>query len=464
MSLPETTRSFLEATFDVPESQTLLVGVSGGPDSMVLLDVLRSLQVDLNFRLIPLHVNYRFHDRSGEATSILREYCREYGLDLVAVELVDPDAHRRASEGLEARARKLRFEFFEEQVHRFEAAGVFLGHHRGDQVETILLNIGRGCGPGALAGMEERTERAELTLYRPFLSEPQEKLLEYAKRESLDYLIDPTNEDERFARNRLRHTLLPAWKQAQPAPAEAIANLSRRAARENSFWEDYLDEMLPDERWTEEIQVSRSTFRKQHPAVQYRYLKRMVEGLVGSLTGWDEGNLSDVRALFQGGRSGARLTLPGDVLALNEYDRGCLFTSEFDRHDEVTGPFDPPVQRNWLGAGTLEILGESPQESPDDDAGFGVRLDHRGLSDLRIRTWEQGDVLQTSSGPVRLKELFEELNVPFRARRYWPILLLDGTIQALPGLTEPGEKTGGVEVVFYPDHPTFHQLVKDSTV
>ncbi|MFB6344796.1 MAG: tRNA lysidine(34) synthetase TilS [bacterium] len=459
MTLLETTRSFLLDYFDPPLNNEILVAVSGGSDSMTLLDLLRRLGDSLGFTPVPVHVNYRFHDQSNRAFDILADYCDTHGLGLVGKSIRQPGVHREAAEGLEARARSIRLEFFKQQAQRFSSDGIFLAHHRLDQVETIIMNVGRGCGPGALAGMSPAVDHGALILYRPLLKTPQRRIKEYVEDRELNYIDDPSNENERFARNKIRHTLIPEWRTAQPAPVEAVSKLSQRVTRENDFWKTYLEDNISDWTWENEIQVPRNSFKSLHRAAQFRYLRSLVERLAGSMNGWDEQNLRDVRELFVDARSGARLSLPGPVHALNEYDRGCLFSTTLSRSTTKSGPFSLPETISWMSVGRIEMARTSETNwAIEEEDRLLVSFPDNVLSELRIQTWSEGDTVRTESGEAKLKELFDQKKIPFRARRYWPVLISGGQIIGVPGLVQRTSIGDDVSLRFTPNHPAFHQL------
>ena len=234
---------------------TILVAVSGGLDSMVLLHVLHRLSTTHKWRLAVGHLNHRLRGRSSAADERLvrgeAERLRIPGI----VERADVSGHaRRHRVSLEMAARELRHDFLARAARRFKASKIALAHHADDQVELFFLRLLRGSGTEALGGMKWRSPspaRSELTLVRPLLEFPKSVLREFALAEKVRFREDASNICLDMQRNRLRHELLPLLRRKyQPgldrivlrvmdfvaADAAVITDFARHwleAAREN---------------------------------------------------------------------------------------------------------------------------------------------------------------------------------------------------------------------------------------
>lgn len=437
-----------------------LVGVSGGADSMALLSGLERVARSRSLTLIAAHLNHRTHPRSDEAEVSVRRWCQQHDVSYVGASVVAPDQLKEGREGFEARARRLRRTFFRQAARAVETEVVTLAHHRDDQVETVLLNIGRGSGLFGLAGMSVHTPFDDgRCLFRPLLDVPGDALRRYVRRNDVPFVEDPTNRSLDRARNRLRHQVLPAWNEGQPDPRTAIHRLGRRARRENQFWEQFLEDRFETWWWEDECQVDLSTFRAGHPAAQRRLLHRMLYHCMGEEGGWDEGNLEDLRELFLDGSSGQRVTLPNGFRGIREYDRGVVYTGA-DEHPyrvdvtEVEGSIRLPR------TGQLYLYPVGKDEVPGGSPMLTSTLCLGSVSELAVRSWDPGDRLPDAAGGESIKQRFHREQVPFRARRRWPLLVSSGRVLCAPGLgaspdaSRDGEK---VRVFFRPEAPCFHQ-------
>lgn len=195
--------------------QRLAVGLSGGLDSVVLLHALRRYAVVVS----AVHIN---HGLSPHADA-WQEFCERLCADLdVALHVERVTIDCRSHEGLEGAARRARHAVYE----RAEADWIFLAHHRGDQAETVLLQLLRGAGVRGAAAMAERRGR----VLRPLLSLPRSAIADYAKVHGLSWIEDDSNTDLRFARNFLRHRILPELDDRFPAAEKKLADAARHFA------------------------------------------------------------------------------------------------------------------------------------------------------------------------------------------------------------------------------------------
>ena len=209
----------------------LWVGFSGGLDSTALLHMLAALPAARERSLTALHVCHGLHPDAQHWAQQCAAFAAALGVPFQRIEVTVSGI---AAEGLEAAARRARHAAFAQCL---PAPGVFaLAHHRDDQAETLLLRLLHGAGHEGLAGMRllrplQRNETARW-LWRPLLDVPRTTLIDYAHEHALDFIDDPANADPRHARNRLRHTALPALNAAFPDATARIAAAAQRLREE----------------------------------------------------------------------------------------------------------------------------------------------------------------------------------------------------------------------------------------
>jgi tRNA(Ile)-lysidine synthase len=193
----------------------LAVGLSGGVDSVTLLDCLQRCAARLRFRLSALHVNHQLSPNAARWLSFCRQLCRARDIPFHGVKVTV-----RRGGGVEAAARAARYAVFA----RHDCDAVVLAHHRDDQVETFLLQLLRGAGVKGLAAMPPvRKSDPSPAILRPLLDVTRAEILEYAKARKLEWIEDESNADARLRRNYLRHEVLPAVARRFPAYRATIA-------------------------------------------------------------------------------------------------------------------------------------------------------------------------------------------------------------------------------------------------
>ncbi|MBE9608685.1 tRNA lysidine(34) synthetase TilS [Chitinilyticum piscinae] len=206
----------------------LCVALSGGLDSIVLLDLLQCVVTDFPVHLCAVHVHHGLQAQADEWVAFVREVCAARSIALQ----IEYARIGEAPSGIEAAARAARYEAFCRQP----ADVILLAHHRNDQAETVLHHALRGNGLAGLAAMPaERALQPGLQLWRPLLDESRSTLLAWAQQRRLAWVEDPSNTDQRYTRNLLRQRILPELEHHFPATGRALARLAQHAAEANGL-------------------------------------------------------------------------------------------------------------------------------------------------------------------------------------------------------------------------------------
>ncbi len=218
------------ASLPLPPGRAL-VAVSGGPDSVALLDLLVRCRDAHGLDLVVAHVDHGIHPDSGRVAEQVRALAMSYGLtaEIGRLEL-GPEAGETA-------ARAGRYAWLEEARLRAGAGVIFTAHHADDQVETVLMRVLAGSGPAGLAGMA--SVRGEVV--RPLLSFPRAELLRHLEETGLQSWDDPANSDHRHLRSWLRTQLLPMLRRRLPDVDSKIQRISSQAGRDRAAWDSVLD-------------------------------------------------------------------------------------------------------------------------------------------------------------------------------------------------------------------------------
>jgi tRNA(Ile)-lysidine synthase len=215
---------------------SFIVAVSGGADSLCLLDILVFLQKKYHFSLHIAHVNYGLRGKDSDADEkLVRARAQDYHLPLSVF-------HPRATSSSEEHLRDLRYRFFEKVRLKTNSTAIVVAHHQDDQAETLLLRLLRGSGMQGLSAMRPRQGH----VIRPLLDTARKDILQYLKERSLAYRIDQSNRDPRFLRNRIRHHLLPLLeKEYQPQVKRILSETATLLATDYALLETLDDSTNP---------------------------------------------------------------------------------------------------------------------------------------------------------------------------------------------------------------------------
>lgn len=309
----------------------IVVGVSGGADSMGLLHALVTLNNRPGFQFT-LHIAHLNHQLRGEAAdadaAFVQAAADRYGLPCT-IEVVDVAAMAKEQKvSVEEAARHERYRFFERVCRRCEAECVALGHHADDNVETILHRILRGTGLRGLAGIPRSRHLcagSEVRLVRPFLEYKRQTIIDFNNAHAVPYQEDATNASDEPLRNRLRNTILPLLaEQVNPQVGEALLRLSEQARWVN----EYVDatarsafEPLIIEHTDQELSLNAPALARKSRIVRAELVRRAIASFELGEQDISFGHLSAVVDLLADQASGKQLHLPGGMTVSKLYDR-----------------------------------------------------------------------------------------------------------------------------------------------
>ncbi len=289
--MAETVHEFIVRNNLVRPQETVIVGVSGGADSVCLLHVLVNLRERLGIALHVAHLNHmlRGDDSEGDARYV-SDLTEQLGVP-ATIESRDVKAYQAAHRlSLEVAARQVRYRFFSDVAKNVGAARIAVGHTADDQAETILMHLVRGAGPTGLLGMQPSTVwtspgLAGLTIIRPLLPVSREETQTYCRQQNFSPRQDSSNLSLSLFRNRIRRELMPLLRSYNPRISEALIRTSDTLAIEQSFLEDYVSEIWPKVTSEENgaIILDRKAVTSLHPAVQRHLLRRVTRKVLGDL-------------------------------------------------------------------------------------------------------------------------------------------------------------------------------------
>ena len=240
--------------------ERVVVAVSGGPDSLALLSILREILPALPLHLIVAHFDHGWRTDSAADRDFVASISTRWGYEFHTAPASADTAHT------EQAARTARYAFLRQTAAATDSTAIALGHTQDDQVETLLLHLLRGSGSRGLGAMRRR----DGDLARPLLDTPRRDIEAYLARLHLVPRRDPTNDDPRFTRNRLRQQLLPAVDTFDPAARELLARTADILGEEDRYLEQQVA-ALPDD-----IAHDREAFAKLPPAIQRRVVRQLV--------------------------------------------------------------------------------------------------------------------------------------------------------------------------------------------
>lgn len=200
--------NFIQEHALIAHHDTIIIGLSGGPDSVFLLHFLNSLKKEYELHLIAAHLNHEWRPDAHKDVVFCQEVAHNLGIEYVSKRAQDISLQRPSSDSLEEHGRLLRRQFFEECAQKYGAARIALGHHRDDHYATFFIRLLRGASITGLAGIWPKSG----TYIHPLLGLSKQEILSYLHEHTITYLNDPTNEHDAFLRNSIRSHVIPALR------------------------------------------------------------------------------------------------------------------------------------------------------------------------------------------------------------------------------------------------------------
>ncbi|MBW2109131.1 MAG: tRNA lysidine(34) synthetase TilS [Deltaproteobacteria bacterium] len=427
--------SAVEATIDrhcmLNSGDTVVVGVSGGPDSVALLHCLLALRSRWSLELIVAHLNHQLRGTAAAQDAVfVRKMAAHLDLPCV-VDSKDVKAYRAKHRlSIQEAARKLRYAFYEETAARLCATKIALGHQQDDNAESVLMHLMRGTGPRGLAGIPP-VRRGRII--RPLLEVSRSEILAFLKCRGLEYVQDSSNFDNKYLRNRIRHELLPLLERDfKVKPSHTLTRLAAIVRDEEDFWDQVVSQTFDD--LTTRVDSNRIEFsvaqaRGVHPALLRRVIRHAVERLRGDLKRLNHGHVEAAARLMTGISPYGWLDLPLRTAVCRDGDTVIVSwtrqeaTPRFEHLLEAPGVTVIPeigmtLRLHELAAGSLPAqLKDLPQDKAFLD------LDTLEFP-LTVRNTRPGDRFRPlgMAGSQKLQDFFINHKVPRRQRRRCPVV------------------------------------------
>jgi tRNA(Ile)-lysidine synthase len=397
-----------------------LVAVSGGPDSVVLLDLLVRTRDLHGLELVVAHVDHGIHPDSGRVADRVRELAIGYGLPFEGGRL------QLGPEVGETVARRERYAWLQAAWLRSGARYILTAHHAGDQVETVLMRVLEGSGPAGLAGMAAIQGK----LVRPLLPFTGAELRTYLKEAGLEAWLDPANEDPRHLRSWIRTEILPRLRERLNDVDSHLERVAAQAARDRAAWDAVLDALpgLDLQVELEAISVAASTLAGYDSALAEVVLLAAARR-IGCRLG--PSRVGRIFHLLKSGGSGGRVPLGGRWIAELSFGRLRIAADESGPGVDAWALEGGRGERAWGRWRFRWEIATAPEQQ-----------DRIGLSawftpdPLTVRSWLPGERLKPLGGTGRrlIVRCFQEVRVPRSRRGSWPVLAQNDHVIWIPGV------------------------------
>lgn len=393
-------------------NDVIVVGVSGGPDSMCLLELLFEWKKKLNLTIICAHVNHNIRKESEEEANFVKNVAKEYGCFF---EYMKIEAYEK--ENFESSARKKRYHFFEKVVEKYQANYLMTAHHGDDLIETILMRMVRGSNLNGYAGFKKETSFESYELIRPLIYTTKKDIKVYNKEKHIEYRLDKSNESDEYTRNRYRRQLLPILKTENKNVHRKFLKFSEEMYNIEKFLEKETRNAL-----TNVLEFDKVNLTKLN---EYDLVlkKRVIEYILkqeyqDDINCINEKHVKKILQLCLSEKANLYLDLPKKRLVVKSYNS--LYIKQLSNtknYKKVLEDYNSIAENEKI----IKI------DSCDiEKSNYILRLNSSEIElPLFIRYRQLGDVMEVKNlkGKKKVKDIFINEKIPLDKRNSWPILV-----------------------------------------
>ena len=305
----------------------IVLGVSGGPDSLFMLDILNKLKKDLQIELIVAHVNHKIRAEADEEEEFVRQFCEKIGIEFYYKRIEVEKYANNNKIGLEEAGRKVRYEFFEEVCNKAGANKIAVAHNKNDKVETMIMHILRGSGIAGLQGIQPQANK----IIRPIIEIERKDIEKYCEEQKLDPRIDKTNQDNTYTRNKIRNIVIPYINQEfNPNFIETMTRLSELITEENAFLNKLTEteyKKILIQKIDNQISLDLKKFNELDNIIKKRIILYTVANLRGGSQGIEKVHIENIVKLCKN-NVGNKFLIPNKGLKVLVKDKKIFFIKE----------------------------------------------------------------------------------------------------------------------------------------
>ena len=305
----------------------IVLGVSGGPDSISMLDILRQIQEEFDFEIVVAHINHMIRKEAIQDEEYVKKYCEKNNIKCFVKRIDVIDIANNKKIGTEEAGRLVRYDFFDEVLKQTGSNKIAIAHNKNDKIETIIMHLLRGSGLSGLKGIEP----IRGNIIRPLIECEREEIEKYCDENRLEPRIDKTNFENDYTRNKIRNIVIPyIEKELNPNIIETIDRLSEVVKKEDRYLEkvalDVYDKILIKQE-PGQIMLELKGFNEQDEVIKSRIILYTVKKLFGSSQGIEKIHINDIIKLCNNNIGNKYLT-PNKKIKILVKDKKIFFMAQ----------------------------------------------------------------------------------------------------------------------------------------
>lgn len=278
----------------IEKNDSIVVGVSGGPDSMTLLSILLKLKEEFNLKIYVAHVNHMLRENAIKDEEYVKEFCEKNNIEMFIKKANISEIAKKEKIGLEEAGRNARYNFFEEILKNTESNKIAIAHNLNDKVETIIMNTLRGSGVSGLKGIEPKRKK----YIRPLIEIERHEIEKYCIENEINPRHDESNDDNTYTRNKIRNIIIPYIRnEFNPNIIKTLNRLSEIIKEEDEYVQSKTEKIFKEILLTNEknkIELDPRKFNDQEKVIQKNLILLAIKKVKGSTQGIEKVNIDDI--------------------------------------------------------------------------------------------------------------------------------------------------------------------------
>lgn len=406
----------MEAFFEemIHKDSKILLALSGGPDSMYLLHRLVEYHKKVPFLLEAAHLHHGLREEADRDLDFVRNICKKWNVNLIEKHVQVGEYAKEHKLGIEEAGRLLRYEFFRERKR--EGGMIALAHHLDDQVETMLLRLIRGTGLEGICGMSV----VEGDLFRPLLQMTKKEILDYLQEREIPYVLDHTNNEAIYSRNKVRLEIVPSAESINPNFAQVMESFRSMAVEDADYLKSEARKLYEENKKVRDGDVVLcGDLFNEPPSIWSRILRLGIEEVRGDLKNISYEHIRSLNVL-KSDETGKGVDLPGCRISRSYGE--IVISKDL--------PEAPHIDEVNLINGAADFNGHYFSLNGEGVDGIGIK----DPDAVCIRTRRPGDRIRLKVGNKKLKDIFIDEKIERSKRDRWPVVEEDGEIIWLVGL------------------------------
>ena len=408
----------------ISSGDRIVVGVSGGPDSLCLLTLLNQMSKRYDFKLFVVHINHSLRDEADFEEEYVKKYCEKLDIEFFSKKIDILKISKEEKRSTEEVAREKRYEFFYEVLNKVDGNKIAVAHNKNDNAETILLNLLRGCGTEGLNGIVEKNG----SIIRPLINISRKEIERFCNENGLTPMIDKSNFENVYTRNKIRNLIIPRLEEINPDIINGLFRFSRIIRDDEEFINDYVELVYSEVAQvdSENIYILKDKFSALKIGLKRRVLRKAICDFTGSLKDVSFSTINNAIKEFEYSKNGSLIKILNNVNVLVEYNKLKFIKNKKEIEDYI-------YELNVPGKTYIKELNKwiITEVKPSCDVGDIEKNPNIHFFDIEktgkklyVRNRKNGDYFFPTGilGKKKIKDFFSDLKIENSKRYQIPII------------------------------------------